>query len=45
MWVIGSLVGVVLSLSIPDGNLVMAVVAMAGALSYMSALHAAANRA
>ena len=45
VWVIGSLVGVVLSLSIPDGNLVMAVVAMAGALSYMSALHAAANRA
>jgi hypothetical protein len=45
MWVIGSLVGVVLSLSIPAGNLVLAVVALAGALSYMSALHAAANRA
>ena len=45
MWVIGSLVGVVLSLSIPAGNLVMAAVAMAGALSYMSALHGVANRA
>jgi hypothetical protein len=44
-WVVGSLVGVVLSLSIPAGNLVLAAVAMAGALSYMSALHAAANRA
>jgi hypothetical protein len=41
MWVIGSLVGVVLSLSIPAGNLVMAVVAVIGALSYMRALHAA----
>ena len=45
MWVIGSLVGVVLSLSIPAGNLVLAVVAMIGALSYMSALYSAANRA
>ena len=45
MWVTGSLVGVVLSLSIPAGNLVLAVVAMAGALSYMSALHSAAGRA
>ena len=45
MWVIGSLVGVVLSLSIPAGNLVLAVVAMVGALSYMSALHSAADRA
>jgi hypothetical protein len=44
-WVVGSLVGVVLSLSIPAGNLVLAAVAMVGALSYMSALHAAANRA
>ena len=44
MWVTGSLVGVVLSLSIPAGNLVLAVVAMAGALSYMSALHSAAGR-
>ena len=44
MWVIGSLVGVVLSLSIPAGNLVLAVVAMVGALSYMSALHTAAGR-
>ncbi len=43
MWVIGSLVGVVLSLSIPVGNLVLAGAAMVGALSYMSALHAAAN--
>jgi hypothetical protein len=42
MWVIGSLVGVVLSLSIPSGNLVMAGVAIVGALSYMSALYAAA---
>jgi predicted MFS family arabinose efflux permease len=45
MWVIGSLVGVVVSLTIPAGNLVLAVVAMVGALSYMSALHSAANRA
>jgi hypothetical protein len=45
MWVVGSLVGVVLSLSIQTGNLVMAAVAMAGALSYMSALHGMANRA
>ena len=45
MWVIGSLVGVVVSLSIPAGNLVLAAVAMVGALSYMSALHSAANRA
>ena len=45
MWVIGSLVGVVLSLSIPAGNLVLAAVAMIGALSYMSALYSAANRA
>ncbi len=45
MWVVGSLVGVVLSLSIPAGNLVLAGVATAGALSYMSALHSAANRA
>ncbi|MGA2837768.1 MAG: hypothetical protein ABSF84_14330 [Acidimicrobiales bacterium] len=41
MWVIGSLVGVVLSLSIPAGNLVMAGVAIIGALSYMSALRGA----
>jgi hypothetical protein len=45
MWVIGSLVGVVVSLSIPAGNLMLAVVAMVGALSYMSSLHAASNRA
>jgi hypothetical protein len=44
MWVIGSLVGVVLSLSIPAGNLVLAGVAMLGALSYMSALHSATRR-
>lgn len=36
MWVTGSLLGVVLSLSIPTGNLVMAGVAITGALSYMS---------
>ena len=41
MWVIGSLVGVVLSLSIPAGNLVLATVALVGAISYMSALRAA----
>jgi len=41
MWVIGSLVGVVLSLSIPAGNLVLSAVAVLGALSYMSALRAA----
>jgi MFS family permease len=40
MWVIGSLVGVVLSLSIPAGNLVLAAVALVGAVSYMSALRA-----
>ena len=45
MWVIGSLVGVVLSLSIPAGNLVLAVVAAVGALSYMSALHASSSSA
>jgi len=43
MWVIGSLVGVVLSLSIPAGNLVLAVAAIVGALSYMSALHASSG--
>jgi hypothetical protein len=32
---------VVLSLSIPAGNLVLAVVALVGAVSYMSALRAA----
>jgi predicted MFS family arabinose efflux permease len=41
MWVIGSLVGVVLSLSIPVGNLVLSGVAVVGALSYLSALRAA----
>ena len=41
MWVIGSLVGVVLSLSIPAGNLVLAAVAVIGALSYMNALRTA----
>jgi hypothetical protein len=44
MWVTGSLVGVVLSLSIPAGNLVLAVVAMIGALSYMSSLRSVARR-
>ena len=44
VWVLGSLVGVVLSLSIPAGNLVLAIVAMVGALSYMSALHGATGR-
>ncbi len=44
MWVVGSLVGVVLSLSIPAGNLVLAGAAMLGALSYMSALRAASRR-
>lgn len=37
MWVIGSLVGVVLSLAIPAGNLVMALLSLGGALAYMSA--------
>ena len=41
MWVAGSLVGVVLSLSIPAGSLAMAAVAMAGALVYMSSLRTA----
>ena len=45
MWVVGSLVGVVLSLSIPAGTLVWAAVAMIGALSYMSALRSTAARA
>jgi hypothetical protein len=44
MWVIGSLVGVVLSLSIPAGNLVLAVVAALGALSYMNSLRSASRR-
>ncbi len=35
VWVLGSLGGVVLSLSVPAGNLVMALAAAAGALSYM----------
>ncbi len=43
MWVTGSLLGVVLSLSIPTGNLVMAGVAMTGALSYMSSRAGAAR--
>ncbi len=38
MWVVGSLVGVVLSLAIPAGSLAMAAVAMTGALIYMSSL-------
>ena len=38
MWVLGSLVGVVLSLAIPAGSLAMAAVALAGALLYMSSL-------
>jgi hypothetical protein len=41
MWVVGSLVGVVLSLSIPAGNLVLFGVAVIGALSYMNALRSA----
>jgi hypothetical protein len=44
MWVIGSLVGVVLSLSIPAGNLMLAAVAMIGALSYMNALRTSGDR-
>jgi hypothetical protein len=44
MWVVGSLVGVVLSLSIPAGNLVLAGTAMLGALSYMSALRTSSRR-
>jgi hypothetical protein len=43
MWVVGSLVGVVLSLSIPAGNLVLSGVAVVGALSYMSARRAAST--
>ncbi len=40
MWVVGSFVPVVLSLPVPAGNLVMAVVAAAGAVSYLSSLRA-----
>ncbi len=40
MWVVGSFVPVVLSLPVPAGNLVMAVVAAVGAVSYMSSLRA-----
>jgi hypothetical protein len=40
MWVVGSFVPVVLSLPVAAGSLVMAVVAGAGALSYMSSRRA-----
>ena len=40
MWVVGSFVPVVLSLPVPAGDLVMAVVAAAGAGSYMSSRRA-----
>jgi hypothetical protein len=40
LWVLGSLVPVVLSLPIAAGNLVMAVVASVGAVSYMSSRRA-----
>ena len=40
LWVLGSLVPVVLSLPIAGGNLVMAVVASVGAVSYMSSRRA-----
>jgi predicted MFS family arabinose efflux permease len=40
MWVVGSFVPVVLSLPVPAGNLVMAVAAAVGAVSYMSSLRA-----
>ena len=40
MWVAGSFVPVVLSLPVPAGDLVMAVVAAAGAGSYMSSRRA-----
>jgi hypothetical protein len=40
MWVVGSFVPVVLSLSVAAGNLVMAVVAAVGAISYMSSRRA-----
>ncbi len=44
MWVTGSLVGVVLSLSIPAGNLVMAAVAATGALGYLSSRRSVPRR-
>ena len=44
MWVAGSLVGVVLSLSIPAGNLVMAAVATTGALAYLSSRRSVPRR-
>jgi len=44
MWVTGSLIGVVLSLSIPAGNLVMAAVATTGALAYLSSRRSVPKR-
>ena len=44
MWVVGSFVPVVLSLPVAAGNLVMAVVAAIGAVSYMSSRRAARGR-
>ncbi len=40
VWVVGSFVPVVLTLPIPAGDLIMAVVAAVGALAYMSSLRA-----
>jgi len=44
MWVTGSLIGVILSLSIPAGNLVMAAVATTGALAYLSSRRSVPRR-
>jgi hypothetical protein len=44
MWVLGSFVPVVLSLSVAAGNLVMAVAAALGAVSYMSSRRAVQGR-
>ena len=40
VWVVGSFVPVVLTLPIPAGDLIMAIVAVVGALAYMSSLRA-----
>ena len=40
VWVVGSFVPVVLTLSIPVGDLIMAATAAVGAITYMSSLRA-----
>jgi hypothetical protein len=43
VWVVGAFIPVVLTLPIPGGDVVMAVTAVVGALTYMSSLRAAAR--